>query len=75
MTPSKFTTGDRVSYNVGSDIYAATVVRTTPARVVVQSEWGDEITFTKRATGYFVYQGRTSGTLRHGGETRLDPHF
>ena len=69
-----FNVGDAVSYMVGSDQYAAVVVKVSPSTVQVQRQ-GEVITFTKRLNGRFIYVGRSHGLLSHGGKARLDPCF
>ena len=70
-----FNVGDAVSYSVGSDRYAGTVTKVSPARVSVRGSYGDEKVFTLRADGEFRRMGRGYGRLVLGGEDYLDPSF
>jgi hypothetical protein len=75
MDDTSFQVGDAVSFNVGSDIYATTVLSVSKTKITCADPHGYEdrpVVFTRRAYGHFVYRGRTFGTLQHGGETYRD---
>ena len=74
-TNETFAVGDQVSWNVGSDIYAGTIVKRSKARIVAEHRYLGPVTFTLRPNGQWRPQGSAHGLLRYGGSERLDPCF
>lgn len=78
MSKEHFEVGDKVSWDVGSDVYTGVVEVAGPMRVVVSRQTyqrASTFVFTRRKDGLFLMRGQTYSTLRHGGEEYRDPDF